>query len=276
MVFHNSLFLPEGNPNSINVRSFLNIQSCSVLFEYNQHKPSLYNDLTRKATSCPVLRWRKTTQSDLKITLTVCLENSRVLSPFRLPPGPCLHGQQNLGSCLLGASHMQSLLRLKRILLMASARGGIWWIHDGLCWEKDTSCFRGELLHSFLPDSSEGLSFPWLIAPVPFGKGEFVSLTVPQWQRLILDVTGAWCSRVRNKEARSEHVFSQGSSSFVAGRWRRPAQCCCFSDLQLALGTVLTREHVETEETSLSSAYSSVCSLQGGFSAWLWEDLLGT
>lgn len=141
---------------------------------------------------------------------------------------------------------------------------------------KDTSCFIGELLHSFLPDSSEGLSFPWLIAPVPFGKGEFVSLTVPQWQRLILDVTRAWCSRVRNKEARSEHVFSQGSSSFVAGRWRRSAQCCCFSDLQLALGTVLTREHVETEETSLSSPYSSVCSLQGGFSAWLWEDLLGT
>lgn len=228
MVFHNSLFLPEGNPNLINVRSFLNIQSCSVLFEYNQRKPSLYNDLMRKAPSCPVLRWRKTTQSDLNINLTVCLENSRILSlpapTWTLPSWPA--------EPRVMPSWSQPHAVTPQIKEDAP---------DGFCkrwnlmnpWRimlrKDTSCFRGELLHSFLPDSSEGLSFPWLIAPVPFGEGEFVSLTVPQWQRPILDVTGAWCSRVGNKEARSEHVFSQGSASFVAGGWGRSAASQTFS-----------------------------------------------
>lgn len=83
---------------------------------------------------------------------------------------------------------------------------------------KGTSWFRWEVLHSFLPDSRDGLSFPCLVAPAPFGEGQFVHLTAPQWQRPILDVTEAWCSRARNGEARS-HVFGQGSSCLAAGGW---------------------------------------------------------
>ena len=51
----------------------------------------------RKAPSGPVLRWKKTTQSDLKITLAAW--NTRSF-PFWLPPGRCLHVQQSLGSWL--------------------------------------------------------------------------------------------------------------------------------------------------------------------------------
>lgn len=65
----------------------------------------------------------------------------------------------------------------------------------------------------------------------------------------------------REKQGSEKRTCFQPGERFLCRR--QVGEICCIADLQLALGTVLTREHIETEETSLSSPYS-VCSVQGG------------